>query len=93
MRPKTHQLREIETSTNSAVLIRFPSCISFMQGPVPVFTSSLLVVVVVVVAGVVGVVGIVQTFLKAAAVVVAVVVVNPWFAPFVPPFRHVLGGK
>jgi hypothetical protein len=88
MRPKTHQLREIETSTNSAVLIRFPSCISFMQGPVPVFTSSLLVVVVVA-----GVVGIVQTFLKAAAVVVAVVVVNPWFAPFVPPFRHVLGGK
>jgi hypothetical protein len=88
MRPKTHQLREIETSTSSAVLIRFPSCISFMQGPVPVFTSSLLVVVVVA-----GVVGIVQTFLKAAVVVVAVVVVNPWFAPFVPPFRHVLGGK
>jgi hypothetical protein len=87
MRPETHQLREIETSTNSALLIRFPSCISFMQGPVPVFASSLLVVVVA------GVVGIVQTFLKAAAVVVAVVVVNPWFAPFVPPFRHVLGGK
>jgi hypothetical protein len=82
MRQRSHQLRaEKKTSTNSALLIRFPSRIHSCK----VRSQFLLPLCFVVVALCCCVFGLAQTFLNAAAVVVDLL-----FVPFASPFRHVL---